>query len=35
MIQIAAFCIVGFTLGWGWAVLIAVGLFVAYSLIEF
>jgi len=30
MIQIAAFCIVG-----GWAVLIAVGLFVAYSLIEF
>ena len=30
MIQIAAFCIVG-----GWAVLITVGLFVAYSLIEF
>jgi len=35
MIQIAAFCVIGFTIGWGWAVLIAAGLFVASILIEF
>ena len=34
MIHIAAFCIIGFTIGWIWAVIIAVGALVLTIICE-